>query len=39
MYRLPADANATLMSFGALGRGIARDERAVQLAAEAESSR
>jgi Sodium/hydrogen exchanger family len=34
MYRL--DANATLVSFGALGHGIARDERAAQLVAEAE---
>jgi len=36
---VPADANATLVSFGALGHGIARDERAAQLASEAEASR
>ena len=36
---VPADANATLVSFGAIGHGIARDERAAQLAAEAEPSR
>jgi len=36
---VPADANATLVSLGGLGHGIARDERAAQLAAEAEASR
>jgi hypothetical protein len=36
---VPADATGTLVSFGALGHGIARNDRAAHFAAEAEPPR